>query len=95
MTFEVVQHDSRKSENEILSETRNFLYQTFKFCKVKNEDQDFKVLKSEKFEGGLKIILQVKNIPQVIESVEGLKTCKTEVWKLPMSRTSSSFPPPW
>ena len=82
-TFEVIQHDSGKSESEILSKTKNFLNQTFKFCNVKREDRDFKVVTSEKFEGGLKITLQVKNIPEVIQSVEGLKTLNTEVWKLP------------
>ena len=82
-TFEVIQHDSGKSESEILNKTKNFLNQTFKFCNVKREDRDFKVVTSEKFEGGLKIILQVKNFPEVIQSVEGLKTLNTEVWKLP------------
>jgi hypothetical protein len=91
-TFEVICHDSVKSENEILSETKNFLIQTFNFCKVKKEDQDFKVVKFEKFDGGLRIIVQVKNIPGVIESVEGLKTWKTEVRKLSKKRTSSPSP---
>ena len=82
-TFEVIQHDSGKSESEIFSKTKDFLNQTFKFCNVMREDRDFKVVTSEKFEGGLKITLQVKNIPEVIQSVEGLKTLNTEVWKLP------------
>ena len=91
-TFEVICRDSGKSEDKILSETRNFLIQTFNFCKVKKEDQDFKVVKLEKFDGGLIIILQVKNIPGVLESVEGLKTWNTEVRKLPKKRTSSPSP---
>ena len=91
-TFEVIYHDSGKSENEILNETKNFLIQTFNFCKVKREDRDFKVVKFEKFDGGLRIFLQVKNIPAVIESVEGLKTRNTEVRKLLKKRTSSPSP---
>jgi hypothetical protein len=62
--FKVIHPDSGKSENEIL---------TFNFCKVKREDRDFKVVKLEKFDGGLRMTLQVQNIHEVIESVEGLK----------------------
>ena len=91
-TYELICRESGKSEDKILSETRNFLIQTFNFCKVKKEDQDFKVVKLEKFDGGLIIILQVKNIPGVLESVEGLKTWNTEVRKLPKKRTSSPSP---
>ena len=93
-TFQVTKHDSKMSENEILSETKSFLSQTFKFCKVKRADQVFKVVMSEKFDGGLRMILQVKNIPEVIESVEGLQTWNTEVRKLPKKRTSPSSLPP-
>jgi hypothetical protein len=49
------------------------------------------VVKSEKFEGGLRMILKVKHIPEVIESVEGLEMWNTEIRKLTKKRTFEFF----
>ena len=88
--FKLIFNDSCKNENEILEEIKKNLTYTFNYYKVKKEDRNFKVVKSEKFCGGLKILLKVKDIPEALQAVNGLKTWKTEVLKIQKKRT---FPP--
>ena len=65
---------SKMNENQILKEMELSLDYTFNFCKVKREDRTFKVVKSEKCAETHEVFLKVKNIPDVLKAVGGLKT---------------------
>ena len=75
--------ESNKNENEVVKEIERNLLQTFNYFKVKKEDQTLKIIKAEKFDNCVKTLLKVKNIPKVIESVNGLQTWMTDIRKIP------------
>ena len=64
--------ESGKNESEVIKETKRNLSQTFNYLRVSKEDRTFKILKSEKFNNCVKMLLKVKNTSKVIESVNGL-----------------------
>ena len=66
---------------------------TFNFYKVKRDDRIFKVVKSEKCAETHEVFLNVKNIPDVLKAVRGLKTWITDVRKLAKRRLASSSLP--
>ena len=84
---------SKMNENQILKETELSLDNTFNFYKVKREDKTFKVVKSEKCAETHEVFLKVKDIPDVLKSVRGLKTWITDVRKLAKRRLASSSLP--
>ena len=87
LTYRCLPYDSFKSENEIIEEIKRNLAYSFNYYKVKTEDQIFKIVKSKKFDNCLKTILKVKDIPEVLQSVEGLNTWKTDVRRMPKKIT--------
>ena len=70
-------------ESQVLDKIKTDLYSTFNYLKVKKEDRKFTIIKSKQFKDCLKLLLKVKRIPKVLESVNGLKTWKTDVSQLP------------
>ena len=71
--------ESGKNESEVIKETKRNLSQTFNYLRVSKEDRTFKILKSEKFNNCVKMLLKVKNTSKVIESVNGLQTWMTDI----------------
>ena len=67
------------NENQILKEMKFNMVYTFNFYKAKREDRTFKVIKCEEM---IEVFLKVKNIPNVLKAVRGLKTWITDVRKL-------------
>ena len=82
MTTKQFPEESGKNESEVIKETKRNLSQTFNYLKVSKEDRTFKILKSEKFNNCVKMLLKVKNTPKVIESVNGLQTWMTDIRKI-------------
>ena len=69
-------------ESQILSEMQLSLDYTFNLFKVKREERTCTVVKSEKCAEPFKVLLKVKNLPDVLKAVQGLKTHITDVRKL-------------
>ena len=74
--------ESGKNESEVIKETKRNLSQTFNYLKASKEDRTFKILKSEKFNNCVKMLLKVKNTSKVIESVNGLQIWMTDIRKI-------------
>ena len=83
LTHRCLPYDSGKSESEFQNEIRKNLTYTFNYYRVKSEDRDFRILKSEKSNETLKAYLKVKNVNEVLLSVKGLQTWKTDVRQMP------------
>ena len=79
-----------ESESQVYDKIERDLYSTFNYLKVKKEDRKFTIIKSKQVKDCLKLLLKVKRIPKVLESVNGLKTLKTDVSQFP---EKISFPP--
>ena len=75
--------ESSKTEIEVVKEIERNLLQTFNYFKVNKEDRTLKIIKSEKINNCVKMLLKVKNTPKVIESVNGLQTWMTDIFKIP------------
>ena len=60
------------------------------FYRVKCEDRNFKIIKSEKSADAFEVIMKVKGVSEVLKAVRGLKTWKTNVRKIP--ENGSFFP---
>ena len=85
---------SNMNESQILNEMQLSLDYTFNLYKVKIEERTFTVVKSEKCAEAFKVLLKVKNLPDVLKAVRGLKTQITDVRKLAKRRLASSSLPP-
>ena len=84
-----------KNDNQILKEMERNLDFTFNHYKVRNENRNFKVIKSERRADSFEVLIKVDNIPEVIQAVRGLRTWITDVRKLSKRRTVPSSLPSW
>ena len=87
LTYRSLPHESFKSESEMKEDLKRNLSYTFNYYKLKSEDQKYKVVKFEKIDNCLKTLLKVKDIPEVLQPVKGLRIWKMEVRRIPKKIT--------